>query len=724
MTARLGLTLACKRTEIVGMSGRVPVTDRQSDNSGLGAIAMWITFIRLSGTMILVCMLAALACDCPGAPLMLYVSPQGSDAWSGRLARPQHGDGPLGTLEGARDVLRALKKAGRLNEGAIVEILDGVYELKRPFELTEKDSGTPKARILYRAQHPSRACISGGRRVTNFEPVTDPAVLSRLDEAARGHVLQADLKALGITDFGQPLAERGRLELFFNDQPMTLARWPNEGFTKIAAVSTPDGQPVAGRQRSGVGSIFYDGDRPARWSSEKDIWLHGYWCWDWADSYAKVQSIDTERHLIHLAPPYHGYGYRSGQRFYALNVLAELDSPGEWYLDQRAGIIYFWPPGPIAEGRPMVSIQPALISLNSTSYVTVRGLVLQACRGTAITIAGGSHNRIVSCVIRNVGGGAVSISGGIANGVSGCDIYNIGGAGIWLNGGDRVTLTPAQHYADNNHIHHFARLYRTYHPAVGISGVGNRVSHNLIHDGPHNAILLSGNDHLIEYNEIYNVCYETGDVGAFYMGRDWTARGTLIRYNFFHDISGPGMYGANAVYLDDAASGTTIFGNIFYKAGRAAFIGGGRDNIIENNIFIDCTYAIHVDARGLGWMKAAVADDGVLVTRLKKMPYKQPPWSTRYQRLVNILSDDPAAPKGNVIVRNVCRGPWAEVEQAAGPYLTLQDNLVAEDPRFVNPEKMNFQLRDDSPAWALGFKRIPIKRIGLCSKKRRPSTLQ
>jgi len=31
-----------------------------------------------------------------------------------------------------------------------------------------------------------------------------------------------------------------------------------------------------------------------------------------------------------------------------------------------------------------------------------------------------------------------------------------------------------------------------------LSGVGNRASHNLIHDAPHAAILFGGNDHRIE----------------------------------------------------------------------------------------------------------------------------------------------------------------------------------------------------------------------------------
>ena len=97
---------------------------------------------------------------------------------------------------------------------------------------------------------------------------------------------------------------------------------------------------------------------------------------------------------------------------------------------------------------------------------------------------------------------------------------------------------------------------------------------------------------------------ETHDVGAFYLGRNYTERGNVVRYNYFHHLGREGVKAEDlvqAVYLDDCASGTLVYGNVFYRAGRAAMIGGGRDNTIENNIFVECTPSVHVDARGLGW---------------------------------------------------------------------------------------------------------------------------
>ena len=659
------------------------------------------------------CLAAACAAAIESSPVDIYVSPEGNDAWSGTLPDPATDDGPFASLERARDEIRTLRKSGRLPRGAVVHLRGGRYELDRPFALTAEDSGNPEAPVTYRAYQDEKVILSGGRTVADFHPVRDPAILSRLSEEVRSNVLQADLKTAGIEDFGEVAAPSNRLELFFAGEPMTLSRWPDDDFVTVDSVFAEEPFKVHGIDGDRVGKFTYAGDRPSRWVREPDAWLHGYWFWDWADQPQQVRSIDSENHTIELEKPYHSYGYRPGQRFYALNLLCELDRPGEWYLDRRTGLLYFWPPEDIDTGRVVVSVLPSLITIDNASSIDFQRLRLEATRGTAITIHGGSDVRIAGCTIANVGSWAVNVVDGSRHSVVGCDIYHTGEGGISLSGGDRITLTPADHLAANNHIRQFGRIYRTYRPAVGVNGVGIRVVHNLIHDGPHNAIQLSGNDHLIEFNEIYDVCYETGDVGAFYMGRDWTARGTIIRHNFFHDIRGPGLHGAMAVYLDDAASGIQIVGNIFYRASRAAFIGGGRDNLVDNNIFVDCEPSVHVDARGIGWMAYHVEKDGIMPERLAAMPYRDEPWRSRYPELLTLLDDEPGAPKGNVVRRNISvDGRWSDIQEPAIPLVLQEDNLIDQDPHFVDAENLDFRLRSDSPAWDLGFREIPVDRIG------------
>jgi hypothetical protein len=653
-----------------------------------------------------------------------YVGTNGNDAWTGRLSVPnaQRTDGPFATLERARDEIRKLKKiSGLPNGGIAVAVHGGRYSLNQPFELAAEDSGTAQTPIAYRAWTGEEVRLSGGKVITGFKPVSDPALLNRLDESARGQVLEADLRAFGITNYGTPAG--GGLELFFQDQPMALARWPNHGFVRIVEVLGKT--PIDDRGTKGcVEGIFtYDGDRPKRWVEEKAAWLHGYWFYDWSDKRQKIKTIDPAKRIIELEPP--GSGYRKGQWYYAYNLLSEIDQPGEWYLDREKGILYFWPPAPIQSGQATVSILPTLVVMKDVAHVTLRGFILEAARGTAVTVAGGEGDEIVGCTIRNVGSSAVSISGGAHHAVVGCDICQCGAGGVSLEGGNRQTLEPAGHCADNNHIHHYGRWQPTYSAGIALNGVGNRATHNLIDNAPHQAIGFGGNDHLMEFNEIHSVCFESNDAGAIYAGRDWTMRGTIIRHNYLHDISGFEARGCVGVYLDDMLCGTAIIGNVFYRVTSAAFIGGGRDCTIENNIFVDCRPAVHVDGRALGWAKPC-ADGWVQEGRQKETlcgtRYQKPPYSERYPKLVNILADDPGAPKGNLVARNICvGGQWEDIDRRARPFTAFQDNLLKEDPRFVDAAQLDFRLQADSPAFRLGFKPIPIERIGLYKDDRRAS---
>lgn len=653
--------------------------------------------------------------------LTLYVATNGNDAYSGRTATRTAKDGPFRSLERARDEIRKLKAAGPLPErGFTVEIQPGVYEFDKPLELTEADSGGDNAPIVWRAKAGGEVRFVGGRVVKGWKPVTDKAVLKRLAPATRDKVLVADLSALGIQDYGQPsggwVSPTGNnTELFFADQPMNIARWPNKGFAHVANVTAELPVDVRGTKGSMAAKIVYDpteiGDRIEAWRQERDLWLHGWWFWDWAEERQPVESIDPLNRLITLKqPPKHPFGYRKGQWFYAFNALCELDEPGEYYLDRQAHRLYFWPPSPVSKALATISVTPTLVSMKDTANVTWRGIIFETARNVPVTITNGQGNRLAACVIRNCGGYAVSMSG-TRNGVVGCDIYGCGSGGVVMDGGNRATLTHADNYVDNCHIHHYARWNRILKPAVNVNGCGNRVTHNLIDNAPHKAILFGGNDHLIEYNEIHSVVYESNDAGVMYGGYDWTMRGHQIRFNYLHHIYGFESRGCVGVYLDDMFSSANIFGNVFYKVPRAAFIGGGRDTTIENNVFVDCTPAIHVDARGLGWASGAY---DTLVKRLKAMPYETDLWKMRYPGLAETLDQEPMAPHGNVVARNICvGGKWEEVEGKARPGVLFVDNLVGEDPHFVDATKENFQLKSDSPAFKLGFQRLPIEKIGL-----------
>jgi len=634
-----------------------------------------------------------------------YVAPTGSDKNPGTLTKP------FATLEHARDAARA-------SSGSTILLRGGDYVCSATLHLTQADSGT-----TWSAYKDETVRLLGGQVLTNPRALKDAQVLDRLTPEARRNVQEYDLPstntgAFHSRGFSRPSAP-AHLELFYQGKRMTVARWPNDGYARI---SDPGGKGNDDEHGGKLGKLedgFYFSDpRTARWRDKSNIWIQGFWAWDWANSYEQIESIDPQTKLIKMKPPYGLYGYRANQRIYFVNVLEELDQPGEYFVDSTRRKLYFWPPAGGGEAAISLLEQP-LLEIAGATGVTIKRITFEYTRGHGILVTGGKNNRVLGCTLRNIGNYAAIFRGGDHHRIQSCDISNTGDGAVELTGGDRATLTPAGHVAQNNHIHHMGEWSKCYQPAFLINGVGNEIAHNVIHDGPHSAIQLTGNEHIIEFNEIDHVALDTGDVGGFYIGRDYTQRGNIVRHNYFHHFGGIGL-GSMAVYLDDCSSGTTVYGNIFYKTQRSAMIGGGRDNTVENNIFVECNMPVWMDARGIDpkpvWQNMV---NDFMRKRFEERKALDPPYIDRYPQLAQLpkyfAAGKGVPPEGNRIAHNVIWGgtPMKIVDRAR-PFLKDEvDNLTDTDPLFVDAPNGNFQLRDDSPAYKLGFQKIPADKIGL-----------
>ncbi|HTL30977.1 MAG TPA: right-handed parallel beta-helix repeat-containing protein [Tepidisphaeraceae bacterium] len=575
----------------------------------------------------------------------------------------------------ARDEARKLK----MRETVTVIVHGGTYVLSQPLELGAADSGT------WQATKDEDVRISGGPTIAAaaFTTVTNEKLLSRLLPTARGKVVQANLNRLGGLNLGEfPDSFRGvpaAPELFFNDQRMTLARWPNTGWAIIDKIVESGSVPREGDTSGKPGVFQYSGDEPSRWNVDAGVWLLGYWCFDWYDQAIRVKSIDRERRQITLAAPAL-YGVKQGnpspRRFRAINLLDELDEPGEFYIDRATRTLYFWPPGPMDKARITFStLNAPLIRVKDAQHLTIRGMIFEATLGDGIQIAGGEDIRIEHCTIRNVRQLGISAIGGKGHHIDHCEIYDTGTGGIVLEGGDRKTLTPAGHEATNNRIRDFSRHQQTGAYGITLGGVRNRAAHNLVERAPHQAIFIGGNDHVIEYNIIRNVVTETDDAGAVYKGRNPSCRGNVIRYNFFSDIGSPMGHGTAAIYFDDGDGGDMVFGNIFVRCGQpgrgsfgTVFSHGGHGIHAENNIFIDCKRALGSapwdDAR---WKKALAGGEECYFPRklLEEVDITKPPYTTRYPELIGFMNPKPGIPrvsfaKNNVLVRadEISSGNW------------------------------------------------------------------
>lgn len=567
----------------------------------------------------------------------LFVSPSGNDANTGTR------DAPFATLSRARNALRE-GRAGppRTNAPATIWIAPGRYVLQDSLVLDARDS-----HCRWVAQEGSSSVvISGGRtmRLKDIPLLRVPELLRRIP-AQPADIRVLDLKALGVgNEFEKPWPDAfrgygGWPELFVDGEALRLARWPNEGYAKIARVLERGSRPRHNEKPDRPGSFLFGEDEPTQWDPEQEIYLSGYWCFGWYDEVLRVARFDPESKSVHLAAPHHyGVGGPSGGLYHSLNVLETLDMPGEYVIDRAAGRIYLLAPKGDDNASLTVSLlHDPLIQAKGAIGIRFLGLELEASRGDGIHLED-CVDCLVKSAVQHVAGWGVRVVGGRGCVLEDCEIASTGCGGVLLSGGERATLTPSAHVVRSCWIHHYARLVRTYQPAVSLGGVGQVVEFCDIHDAPHQAISFSGNDHRIRNNKIERVCLDTGDAGAIYCGRDWTLGGTVIEQNWFARI-GEGAHHHNwAVYPDDQASGLTVRHNVVVDCPSGFLFGGGRSNVIENNLFVGVgQWSIRFDARGMGWGKVS---EPTLLKGLASVPTDSPVWRSRFPWLLG-LADDP-----------------------------------------------------------------------------------
>jgi hypothetical protein len=683
----------------------------------------------------------------------IHVAPDGETDAEGTA------DDPFGSLEGARDAVGARRGDEGLPDGGVEVVLaGGTYRRESAFELGPADGGEPGAPVTYRAAAGEEARLVGSVALDpdGFEPVSGDA-RERIPEAAREHVLEYDLAADGLTDLptipfrGDPAGPPDRPpepELFVDGKAMSRPRYPNEGWVAVQSV---DASPLPeGGDPPDEPTVFEYGDeRPEEWASLDDVWVFGYWSQDWGTGTMAVRDIDPERNRL-VTGPHSPYGEVSPAddesrrigSYYYLNVLDELDRPGDFYVDREADALYLYPPedADLADASVELSLlDEPLVTGTGVDNLTLRGLTFETSRGDGLELRGGDAALIHGCTFRNLGGRAAVVGERARDGDGGedadgaepvrpsrsgllsCDVRDVGKGGVVLRGGDRPSLSPAGNFVLNCEIADFARVERAYSPAVSISGVGNRVAHNEAYGSPHQGFSYGGNDHVIERNHVHHVVQEASDAGAIYTCRSWSQRGTVIRENYIHDVdSGQAGSGQMGIYVDDLMSGMTVVRNVIHRVDRGFMFGGGRDSDVRHNLVLDADKAIRFDARGAPghWRDYSSDEDSTLMEGLREDPYREEPWRSHYPSLAVIRDDEPALPRRNELAGNVFHsevppnvdaevhehsriGPNAVRDAAADPGVTLTDGLL--DAPGGSP------VRETVPDWVP----IPVAAIGL-----------
>ena len=390
----------------------------------------------------------------------------------------------------------------------------------------------------------------------------------------------------------------GHSELFINDKPCNVSRYPTNGWLTISGYKTETVNvfsEVVGDMREG---FFYEDDTPKAWSENSEIWIRGYWCYDWASSCERIDVWDKEKGYIKTAAPYGLYGYQKGQRFCFLNAKEGVKNAGDYAIDYADNTLCFLPYDKKDDQEVSISVTATpCIHLENQSNIVVKNCVIQGFVGDGIRINNCKNIRFENCKIYNVGGRGAFVTNSENIVFENCEIFHVGDMGIEMTGGDRATLTPCNNVIRGCSIHDCTVWCRTYAPAIHFIGVGVVIEGNTLYDCPHTAIWFYGNEIKVRENVVYNVLYETGDAGAIYTGRDYTCRGNEISDNLICLTGGFG-YGTMGIYNDDCMSGTTMERNVFYKVQRGILLGGGVDLTAKDNVFISCDKATVWDMRG------------------------------------------------------------------------------------------------------------------------------
>lgn len=564
----------------------------------------------LLGLLILIFFLSPTINTIAGVPILaraprdtikIYVAPNGKDTNSGMY------NAPLKTFEGARNTIRLLRRKSP-DMPIAAYFRGGVYPLAKPVLFDKQDSGNADATISYRAADGEIPVFTGGVALTGWKKLKDKKLENQLNEPAKGKIYVIDLAQSGITQYGDATEIGARPELFCNDSLQTLARWPNIGFVQTGTVkgTTPLPPTYVSAKGTKEGIAEYTDAYQDRWAAEKDVRLGGYWYWDWSEQFHKVQRWDATERTFYIQPPYHNYGYKERARYFGLNLFCEIDQPGEWYLDREAGKLYWYPPVGIAPAKARVRLShfaaPYMVEFSDASHIRLEGISFNEGRGSAISIRDGENCRITDCRIQRFGRDGIHISDGKNHGISGSFLEHFGCGGIRVKGGDRKTLVSSGHFIENTIVEKFSVFKRTYEPAVHLDGCGHRVSDSRFRFSSSSAFRLEGNDFLIEYNQVSHVVNESDDQGGIDIFYNPSYQGIVIRYNHWSHIRGGTKHGAAGVRLDDMISGVTIYGNIFEEVGAKEFGGvqihGGKDNLVENNLFYRCPAAVSFSTWG------------------------------------------------------------------------------------------------------------------------------
>jgi len=706
-------------------------------------------------------LMAGSVCNAASTNADFYLSPNGSDAWSGTLSNPnaQGTDGPFATLERARDAVRDFKK--QKSTDIVVLVREGTYQLEKTVVFGLEDSGEGDSTVTYAAYPGETPVFSSGREIKGWKKVSGE--LPGLPNEARGKVWMADVSDRFFTLY---------------DAEGLLPRSRSAGFI-----------PLDGGSRN---RLHFPEGRLKNWPNVEDVEIIVRPHHAWIVNVLPLVSVDEEKQMAHTSidatyAMNKLHFLKETESCWVENVLEELDEPGEWVLNTKEGKVYLWPRGKTPVMAPqlieLIRVE-GKIDKQGPKDIPVRNLCFRGLtfmhgdrytltqddaglqhdwdmldKANALLRLRGTENcTIEQCRFAHSSSGAIRVDlHGQENKISDNLIEHMGGAGILLCGyGPGTKDVNKNNLVYNNHIHHTGRIY-SHSPGIMIWQSGeNRVANNLIHHTPYCGMIISGcmthfftrngrelgrtirrheigdlstepeledvrpylhtHDNLFEYNEIHHVMEMLGDSNAIYIRG--AGAGNVIRRNYVHHLVAPCVM-QSAIRTDGGQRDTLIAENLIYKCVSHG-IHLKLNNRAENNIIADIIEGVHNGQNRPvcyfklreGPLTGGYIQRNILYhTGRRGEFYDQGP----IPRLPAAWAKE-ADTDNNIYY---CPGnpelSQKELEQAQDDGIDTHSLTV--DPLFVDPENGDFRLKPNSPALKLGFVPFDMSKVGLRTTK-------
>jgi len=637
----------------------------------------------------------------------IYVSTKGNDR------NPGTKEQPLASLYGARDLIRRLRTTETLKEEVCVVVADGTYFMNEPLLLTELDSGSEGAMVTFKAEEGANPVFVGGVQIDNWGKVSD-------------HLWKTNVKE--VQQYGFYFEQ-----LYVNGKRAVRAKSPNQGFYFLKEVS----ETILDKGKGNVANLAVqklrifpnDASGFALFSKADfdDAVLTLYHKWD--NTRKRISAFDKDSSAIFTV----GIGMKPWNqldkqtRYTIENYRAALDTCGEWYLARNGDLFYIPCQGEtleslsvfaptidklvVMEGNPSTGKNVEHIRFENLRF-EVSGYRMplwgnEAAQAAApieaVVMADFVRNiEFVNCEISHTGTNAIWFRKACSDcAITHCYFHDLGAGGIKIG----ETGIPIREQdltrnirVDNNIIRSGGYVFPC---AVGITifnASDNTVTHNEIANFRYSGVSVgwvwgysyspSKRNH-IEFNHIHHLGWgELCDMGGVYCLGE--AQGTTVSNNVIHHVFSFD-YGGWGLYTDEGSTGVTMENNLVYACKNSGFHQHyGKENTIRNNIFA---------ANIKGQLQATRIEPHLSFTFTNNIIwFNSGDLLTSQWDKINIKSDRNCYWDTRTLDIRFGKQSFAEWQKTGKDV-----HSVIADPGFVNPEKFDFRLKNQSIAGKIGF---------------------